>query len=165
MAGLVFHLATLHWWIAVDGVCIVRSPLFSFYIWVLVFGKPSAKLRRCFDRSLYFPVDRIWVYYIYTNLPALSCLQVWLYVIILHYMYELNVDALCFMYIHRYGAPLIEYVLLSYLHVAVGVAILSHPIMERRMSLPLLQAAKTKQWAMATTFLWELELQAQGNSK
>ena len=89
----------------------------------------------------------------------------WLYVIILHYMYELNVDALCLMYIHRYGAPLIEYVLLSYLHVAVGVAILSHPIMERRMSLPLLQAAKTKQWAMATTFLWELELQAQGNSK
>lgn len=62
-------------------------------------------------------------------------------------------------------APLIEYVLLSYLHVAVGVATLSHPIMERRMSLPLLQAAKTKQWAMATTFLWELELQAQGNSK
>ena len=86
-------------------------------------------------------------------------------------MYELNVDALCFMciyiyiYVHRYGAPLVEYVLLSYLHVAVGVAILSHPIMERRMSLPLLQAAKTKQWAMATTFLWELELQAQGNSK
>ena len=70
-----------------------------------------------------------------------------------------------YIYVHRYGAPLIEYVLLSYLHVAVGVAILSHPIMERRMSLPLLQAAKTKQWAMATTFLWELELQAQGNSK
>ena len=33
------------------------------------------------------------------------------------------------------------------------------------MSLPLLRSAMTKQWAMATTFLWELELQAQGNGE